>query len=577
MTNNIFDLAPQRKSLAIRGIVLQVISSIFAAAPYYFVYIILKELFEKSIDIQRALLLTGATALCLILQGIFLYFANSVNFVNGTQMIGDLRLELGNHIRKLPMGFFNSKQVGDLNVLMTDDMCKIEDVPSVVYPKIVSALATPIFIAVFLFLIDWRLALATIAGFPIAIVIYFSNQKLLKKLTKLQKKSLVEANSRMIEYIQGLPVLKAFNQTGARFKKLETALHSYKQANINLVNQLATPSIAFSGFLELGFVVIIIVGTYTMFGGVITTSTFLLFLVVGLRFYEPLSELFELSSMTRFMDVALERVIEIFNQPQLPEPNESYQLNSFDIEFKNVDFSYEKLNVLQSINFQVPQNTVTALVGPSGSGKTTITNLIARFWEVDDGEILVGGLNIKNIKIDELLSKISIVFQDVYLFSDTILNNIKFGKPDATFEEVISATQAAQCHEFITNLPDGYETVIGEGGTSLSGGEKQRVSIARAILKDAPIILLDEATASVDPENELLIQQAINSLVESRTLIIIAHRLSTITSVDQIIVIDNGKVVEKGKHEELIRNADGLYNRLWNSQQKARQWKLNIE
>ncbi|MEO1561591.1 MAG: ABC transporter transmembrane domain-containing protein, partial [Cyanobacteria bacterium J06632_19] len=191
MTNNIFDLAPQRKSLFIRGIVLQVISSIFAAAPYFFVYIILKELFEKSIDIQRALLLTGATAICLILQGIFLYFANSVNFVNGTQMIGDLRLQLGNHIRKLPMGFFNSKQVGDLNVLMTDDMCKIEDVPSVVYPKIVSGLATPVFIAMFLFLIDWRLALATIAGFPIAIAIYFSNQKLLNKLTKLQKKSLV--------------------------------------------------------------------------------------------------------------------------------------------------------------------------------------------------------------------------------------------------------------------------------------------------------------------------------------------------------------------------------------------------
>ena len=577
MTNNIFDLAPQRKSLFIRGILLQVISSIFAAAPYYFVYIILKELFEKSIDIQRALLLTGATALCLILQGIFLYFANSLAFVNGTQMIGDLRLELGNRIRKLPMRFFNSKQVGDLNVLMTDDMCKIEDVPSVVYPKIVSGLATPVFIAVFLFLIDWRLALATIAGFPIAIIIYFSNQKLLNKLTKLQKKSLVEVNSRMIEYIQGLPVLKAFNQTGARFEKLEKALDSYKQANLNLVNQLATPSIAFSGFLELGFIVIIIVGTYTIFAGEITTSTFLLFLVVGLRFYEPLSGLFELSAMTRMMDVALERVIEIFKEPQLPEPTESYQLNSFDIEFKNVDFSYENFNVLQSINFQVPQSTVTALVGPSGSGKTTITNLIVRFWEVENGDILVGGVNIKNIKIDELLSQISIVFQDVYLFNDTILNNIKFGKPDATFEEVISATEAAQCHEFITNLPHGYETVIGEGGTSLSGGEKQRISIARAILKDAPIILLDEATASVDPENEILIQKAINSLVESRTLIIIAHRLSTITSVDQILVIDNGKIVEKGKHEELIRNADGLYNRLWNSQQKARQWKLNIE
>jgi ATP-binding cassette subfamily B protein len=577
MVKNIFDLADERKPLLIWGTVFHVIASMFAAAPYVFIYLILKELFENSIHPQKALVLIGGAAGCLLLQGLFLYWANSLTFVNGCLMIGDLRLELGNFIRKLPMGFFTSKQVGDLNVLMTEDLCKIEDIPSTVYPKIVTGLLTPAFISAFLFVIDWRLTLATLAGVPIAAAIYVGNQKLLQKLTKFQKKSVVEANSRMIEYIQGIPVLKAFNQTGAKFEKLEKALDSYKQANLNLVNQLAIPSVAFSGFLELGFVAIVCVGTYIIFSGKLTISTFLLFLVIGLRFYEPLSELFELSGMTRMMDVALERVMATLEEAPLPETTEQQQLKSFNIEFKNVSFSYDQVPVLRSISFNVSERSMTALVGPSGSGKTTITNLIARFWDVDSGEILIGGVNIKNLKTDELLSHISIVFQNVYLFNDTILNNIKFGKTNATLEEVIAATKAAQCHEFIENLPQGYETVIGEGGSTLSGGEKQRISIARAILKNAPIVLLDEATASVDPENEILLQKAINLLVESKTLIVIAHRLPTIISADQILVIDNGEILERGKHNELVKNADGLYSRLWNSQQKARGWKLNAD
>ncbi|MBW4677715.1 MAG: ABC transporter ATP-binding protein/permease [Desmonostoc geniculatum HA4340-LM1] len=576
MVENIFDLAGERKPLFIRGTVFHVIASMFAAAPYFFVYLVLKELFENSINLQKTLALIAAIAICILLQGLFLYLGSTLTFVNGCLMIGDLRLDLGNHIRKLPMGFFTSKQVGDLNVLMTEDLCKIEDIPSVVYPKMVSGILTPAFIGIFLFIIDWRLTLATLAGVPIAFAIYVGNQNLLKKLTRLQKKSLIEANSRMIEYIQGIPVLKAFNQTGVRFEKLEKALDSYKEANLNLVTQLATPTVAFSGFLELGFVVILIVGTYILFGGELTVSTFLLFLILGLRFYEPLSELFELSGMTRMMDVALERVIATLKEQPLTEPTEEQHLKSFDIEFRNVSFSYEKVPVLQSLNFQVPQKSVTALVGPSGSGKTTITNLIARFWDVDSGEILIGGVNIKNIKNDALLSKISIVFQNVYLFNDTILNNIKFGNPNATLEEVITSAKAAQCHDFIEKLPKGYDTVIGDGGASLSGGEKQRISIARAILKDAPIVLLDEATASVDPENELLLQKAINLLVESKTLIIIAHRLSTITSSDQILVINDGKIAEQGKHEELIKNGNGLYSKLWNYQQRARSWKLSM-
>ncbi|NEP57558.1 MAG: ABC transporter ATP-binding protein [Symploca sp. SIO2G7] len=575
MIKDLFQLAGDRKPQLIKGTVLYVISSLFTAAPYFFLYLILIELFENSINTQNIIKLLVAIALCLLLQGIFLYWANLLTFITSYSLIGDLRLRLGNHIRQLPMGFFNSKQVGDLNVLVTDDMTKIENIPSWVYPKIISAIATPTFIAAFLFFIDWRLTLATLACVPFAILIYISSQKLLQKLTVLQKSATIEANSRMIEYIQGMGVIKSFNQTGAKFEKLEKAIDSYRQSNINFIIQLVIPAFAFAGVLELGLIVILAVGAYLLFGGAITVPILLLFLVLGLRFYAPLYGLLDFSALTRMMDAALVRVMDALKTPPLTEPQQERQLESFDLEFKNVSFSYENTPVLQDINFKVPEKSVTALVGSSGSGKTTITNLIARFWDVDKGEILVGGVNIKDLKTNQLLSNISMVFQEVYLFNDTIINNIKFGKPDATFEETIAAAKAAQCHEFIVKLPKGYETVIGEGGATLSGGEKQRIAIARAILKDAPIVLLDEATASVDPENELLIQKAINLLVESKTLIIIAHRLSTITSANQILVIDDGKIVEQGKHNELIANANGLYKRLWDSRQQARGWKVS--
>ena len=575
MIKDLFQLAGDRQPQLIQGTILYVISSLFAAMLYFFLYLILVELFEDSINPQKVIKLFVGIGLSLVLQGLFLYWANFLTYITSYRMIGDLRLRLGNHIRKLPMGFFTSKQVGDLNNLVSDDMTKIEGVPSWVYPKIVSAIATSAFIAAFLFLIDWRLTLATLAGVPIATLIYVNSQKLLKTLSEVQKRSTVEANSRMIEYIQGMGVLKAFNQTGSRFKKLEKALDNYKQANLNLVTQLVTPAIVFAGVLELGFVAILTVGTYMLFGGELTVPTFLLFLVLGLRFYAPLFALFDFSAMTRMMEAALVRVTKVLNMSPLPEPTQNRQLEFFDIQFKNVSFSYENTPVLQDINFQVPEKSVTALVGSSGSGKTTITNLIARFWDVDTGEVLIGGVNIKDLKTEELLSNLSIVFQDVYLFNDTILNNIKFGKPDATFEQAIAAAKAAQCHEFILELPEGYDTPIVEGGATLSGGEKQRIAIARAILKDAPIVILDEATASVDPENEILIQKAINSLVESKTLILIAHRLSTITKADQILVIDNGKVVEHGKHDELITNPEGLYSKLWDSRQQARSWKVS--
>jgi ATP-binding cassette subfamily B protein len=278
-------------------------------------------------------------------------------------------------------------------------------------------------------------------------------------------------------------------------------------------------------------------------------------------------------SEMRVMVASLKRLFDLLETPPLPEPAQPRQLDHFDIEFQDVSFRYDAAEVLKNVSFQAPERSITALVGPSGSGKSTITNLVARFWDVNGGAVKIGGIDVRELSPDYLLSQVSMVFQNVYLFNDTIENNLLFGKPTATHAEVVAAAELARCHDFIMALPQGYQTVIGEGGASLSGGEKQRLSIARAILKDAPIVLLDEATASLDPENEQLIQQAFNALVERKTLLIIAHRLSTIQNADQIIVMESGRVVEQGRHAELVGQG-GLYARFWEERQKARSWKI---
>ncbi|HBR00589.1 MULTISPECIES: ABC transporter ATP-binding protein [unclassified Roseofilum] len=573
MLNNLFKIAGSYRFQLIRGTFLHIISSVLAATPYGFLYLILRELLSESIDSQKLTILTIAIALCLLLQGIFLYSANYLTYLTSHRAIADLRLQLGDRIRQLPMGFFNERQIGDLNGLVSDDMRKIEPIPSWVYPKVVTAIAFPATIAAFLAFIDWRLTLAMLAGVPISVIIYVSYQRSMRAIAKEQKAAIIEANSRTIEYIQGLATIKACNQTGTRFAKLQNALQEYKQVNLKMVSALTLPIVAFAGMLELGFAAVWAVGTYLLLQGEIAIAVFLLFLVLGLQFYTPIFGLMEFAAMTRIMDAALDRVAEVLNLSPLPEPQQSPKLERFDIEFKNVSFSYEGTPILQNMSFTVPEHSMTALIGASGSGKTTITNLIARFWDVDGGEICIGGHNIKNLHIDELLSHISIVFQDVYLFNDTIASNIRLGKPEATMAEVIAAAKSACCHDFIQQLPDGYHTQIGEGGTTLSGGEKQRIAIARAILKDAPIVLLDEATASIDPENELLVQKAINALTTSKTLIVIAHHLSSVAAAEQILVLDRGQIVEQGDRKKLLA-LNGVYKRFWDVQQQAKGWKL---
>jgi ATP-binding cassette subfamily B protein len=573
MIKKLFEIAGDRKSDLQKGTALKMIESLFAGAPLGFLYLTLNELFLDSIDTRKVMFMVIGMAACFVLQGIFFYWASVVNYKAGLRIMSDLRIRLGEHIRKLSMGFFSDREIGDLNNIIIQDVKNIEPVPTHFYPQLISAIVLPIFIAGFLFFLDWRMALATISVIPVALIALNISQKILKQQTKLRAKAASDANSRIIEYVQGISVLRAFNQTGAGFKKFEAAMADYKKTNVDLVVKLVPSFVAFSAILELGTAIILLCGLYLFLGGELSLTVFLLFLVLGLRVYAPIQHIFAYMALMRIMDASMERVLEVLNREPLPEPDYDPELERFDIEFKDVWFRYEDTDVLKGVSFTIPQNTITAFVGPSGAGKTTIAHLVARFWDVDSGEILVGGRNIKDMKTDRLLSYIAMVFQEVYLFNDSIANNIRFGGKDATDGEVIAAAKAAHCHEFIERLPDGYETIIGEGGATLSGGEKQRISIARAMLKDAPIVILDEATAYVDPENEILIQEAINSLVRSKTLIIIAHRLRTITTADQILVVDGGKVVEQGRHNELV-DAGELYSRFWEKRQKARGWKV---
>ena len=571
----ILKLVPELKGKFYLSALFKVIESFFSGAPYGFLLLTLNELLAGSLTTRKVIYYIAGMATCFLIQGIFYYLFARVAYPIGTRLCERIRIIVGEHLRKLSMGYFSEKTTGDLNAMVSDELIVVALIPGMAFPQLITAITLPMVIAPFLFFIDWRLSFVTLAVVPIAIPFFMICQRISRTGVRKRSNSLINISSKIIEYVQGMDVVKAFKQTGKRFSVFDDALQKYKSDNLAMVLELVPPLMSFKALLDLGFTLILLTGAYLFLGGEITLFTFLIFLILGLRIYEPIKAISFAFDVVRTTEVTIERIRQLLDTPPLPEPVTGPVPETFDTEFRNVTFSYDESPVLQNVSFTIPEKTITALVGPSGAGKTTITSLIARFWDVDSGEIRIGGHNIREMKTDVLLSLVSMVFQDVYLFNDTIYRNIAYGSKNAIRDQVIEAARTARCHDFITRLPHGYDTMVGEGGSTLSGGEKQRISIARAILKDAPIILLDEATASVDPENEHLIQDAINALVESRTLIIIAHRLSTITSADQIIVLNSeGKIEEVGKHEDLVKGG-GLYSRFWESRQQARGWKVS--
>ena len=563
-----------------KPVLLEILKSMFQGQPYFVILLVMWELLKPletpgtGIDFSRLIILTVWLAASLVL--LFIIGRSLYNIENRVAFgaVTEGRLSLGEHLRKLSMGFFKGRDPGDITALMLQDYTNIEMMVSRLLMDAVGALALPLVFSCFLLFFDWQMALILLTPVPVAILTAVIARIIILSLGNKHIKAKNTASSRMLEYLDGIKNIKAFNLHGKKFVRLEKAFQDLKKKSIKL-EAAAGPSVLMGvWFLNAGIALIMLTGIYFVIAGTLSIPYLLFFLIIGTRMYDPLSRALISFIELSYFAISANRIKKVFDIKPLPEPDVSEKLSSHNVEFKNVWFRYHETDVLKNVSFSLPENSMTALVGPSGSGKSTITRLIARFWDVSRGKIMVGGQSVKDVKTEDLLSHISMVFQDVYLFSDTILNNIKVGKADASMEEVFAAAKKARCHEFIEKLPAGYETMVGEGGATLSGGEKQRVSIARAILKDAPIILLDEATASLDPENELYIQEAIGELIKSRTLIVIAHRLSTITHANQILVLEEGKIVERGTHQELLAKNSGLYQGMWNEQRRAHGWKI---
>lgn len=551
------------------------LESMFGLLPIAAVFLVLIELQNgQPITGQTWGIVIGLIAGGLILRMIFKYLVYRLQSTAGFEFVARERIALGDRLRNVPMGFFHDNSVGDITATVTTDLNFLENYSMHILDKVTTGVLSMIVMAGCILAFDWRIGLIFVAGILLSFPIYSHMQKKGKALSAKRQKIQSEAVAATLEYVQGISVVKSFNMCDKNLSDIEDAYESNAAASYGVERVFTPLNMTYSMVFRISACVIMLCAGILAVGGDLSFANLAVILIASFTIFNPIEVMGQMTTMIRTMDAALDRVERIKQAKKIDENGRDIPLDSFDIGFEHVSFAYENGNpILKDVSFSIPQGSMTAIVGPSGGGKTTITRLIARFWDVQEGSITIGGHDVKEFTCDSLLKNMSMVFQNVYLFHDTIENNIKFGCPDATHEQVVEAAKKACCHDFISALPQGYDTVIGEGGSTLSGGEKQRISIARAMLKDAPIILLDEATASVDPENEVHLQQAISALVKNKTLIVIAHRLSTIRDADQILVVDNGKIVEKGVHVELIQQK-GIYQKFWNIRQKARNWKL---
>ena len=491
----------------------------------------------------------------------------------GYFMAADRRISIANRLKSVPMGFFSDNSLGQISGVCTTGVGSIESMVPMVLVNILGGLITTAVFAALLLVFDWRIGLIVLAGIALYLCAVSAMEKksaVIANDTQRSQTALIEA---VLEAIQGMSVIKSFNLTGKGDKKLQDALEYNRRSNIE-VSEILTPYTALQeAILQMAGVGMMLAAILLWISGSMSLANSLMVLVMSFLVFNQIKAFGMGVSMLRLAAAAIDRTEQTEDMPRMDESGKALNPRKHDIVFDHVSFSYEQKQILHDISATLPDKTTTAVIGPSGSGKTTFCSLIARFWDPDSGSVRIGGYDVKDYTLEALMDQISVVFQNVYLFADTIENNIKFGKPDATHDEVVAAAKAACCDDFIEALPDGYDTVIGEGGASLSGGEKQRISIARAMLKNAPIVILDEATANVDPENEDRLQKAIEALTRDKTIIMIAHRLKTVRHADQILVIDHGRIVQQGKHEQLIEQP-GLYADFVGGKKQTVGWKL---
>lgn len=492
----------------------------------------------------------------------------------GYFMVADRRIQIGDKLKRIPMGYFNDKSLGEITGVTTTVLDVVETMGPVVLVSMLSGFINALVFILCVFFFDWRIGLLALAGTILYLCVTSAMERRSAQVTPHRQESEARLVDAVLEQIQGMSVIKSFNLTGKGDKRVRDALEYNRESNLN-IERLFTPyNIAQEMSLHLFSVLIIGAAVLFFLNGTMSLANALMAVIISFLIFSQIQSAGSAAAGLRVVGSSIDHADQINGIREMDDKGKEIHPQKHDISMEHVDFSYDSKPILKNVSLTIPDKTTTAIVGPSGSGKTTLCNLIARFWDVDHGSIRIGDADVREYTLESLMEQISMVFQKVYLFADTIENNIKFGRPDTTHEQVVEAARKACCHEFIEALPDGYNTVIGEGGATLSGGEKQRISIARAILKDSPIIIFDEATANVDPENEDKLQKAMEELMRDKTIIMIAHRLKTVQKADQILVLDDGAIVQRGTHAELSEEP-GLYRDFLNARKEAAGWKLS--
>lgn len=569
----IWNFSQKEKHNLQKSIIIGFLNAIFNSLLIVAVYVVLTHLIENTVDKNTAWTALMIMAISIIGKIVTQYFSQLQRTHAGYFMVADKRIHIGEKLKRVPMGYFNQNSLGQITAIETTILNDVETAVPVVLVTTLGGFLNSLVFALFILIFDWRMGVITLCGMAIFLFVTSAMEKKSREGVPARQEAqaiLVEA---VLETIQGMSVVKAFDLNRNLDKKVDKAIDESYIRNEKLEKAM-TPYVALQQLVLYIFSVLLIFMSIALYlNGSMAITKSLMMIIASYMVYEQLKVAGSCVANMRLAEHSIDKANQIDEVPVMLEGTKDTAPDSMEIQFSHVEFAYEKKKVLKDVSFTIPAKKMTAIVGPSGSGKTTLCNMIPRFWDVDAGRIQIGGTDIRDYTMSCLMKNISMVFQNVYLFADTIENNIKFGKEDATHEEVVEAAKKACCHDFIMQLPDGYDTRIDEGGASLSGGEKQRISIARALIKDAEIVIFDEATANVDPENEDRLQNAIEALTKDKTVIMIAHRLKTVRNAEKILVLNDGEIVQEGRHEELIKQP-GIYKTFVEQRKEAIGWKL---
>ncbi|MEM1232182.1 MAG: ABC transporter ATP-binding protein [Pseudomonadota bacterium] len=571
----IWRLCGDQQPVLVRSIGYKTLQAAFEALPAAALVYVINALRAGELTGQAVWIAALAVFVCVIAQWGAGYLANRSAWIATFELFGALRARMLNHVRRLPMGFFDQHSTGEIVTVMTQDVSTVESFTHEPLQMMIGAAVAPIVVFLVLSTQDLPMAAATVVSVIGALPTFLWTNRVFTRLAAERAVRQADAAGRMIEYVQGLPVIRAFGLAGDKLGVFRTSLADFRDSNMTMARKLAPLSSLFLSVVFLGVPLVLFAGTYWYLGGRLDPALFLIFAVLVLRVYLPLIAATQGFESLRMADASLDRIAVLMDRPAEAAPSTGADLpQTHEIEFRTVAFAYEgDQHVVEDLSFVARPGTVTALVGPSGAGKSTVLQLIAGLRRPSAGTIAIGGMDTSALRASDLFDLVTPVFQDVYLFSGTIFDNIAFGREHAAPEAVVRAAKLAQAHEFIERLPEGYASTVDEAGVSLSGGERQRIAIARAILKDAPIVLLDEMTSALDATNELKVQQAIAALTADKTVLVIAHRLGTIRHADQILVLERGRIVQQGTHEALLQTG-GLYGRLWQAREAAAQWRI---